>query len=771
MEQTLQLQNLSKFYTATHGVVVGLKNVNLTMSVGEFVAVTGESGSGKSTLANVVSGILPYENGEMFFDGRPTSHYDGADWERYRRDNIAYVSQNYGILTGSTVFCNVESALILSGFSKEGAKIEAEKILKEVELFDMRNRRAAKLSSGQKQRLSIARALAKPAKILIADEPTGNLDSKNSEQIIKLLSLAAKEKLVILITHDFAEAESRVSRHIALRDGNVVLDEEVEHDGANDDLNTEPTEVRKDEESQKSDKKSDDSVAARNARKKNVAGLSAYVARLTLKSKPIWSIVMVLLSALTAFAVFAFLGTFIISTDDTTARVYDDSAFRNGDKTRIVVMRDDASDMTEDDYKTISSLKYVENLERYGYICDVSYNYNVGDDMLLKLSLVGTYEMDDGVKSLIWSNVEKVEFLRDDLYLKTLPIRAKGGSIITAGREPQNMREVVVVGDASMIGEYLPLYIRDTKKWTGKSYIFLKVQVVGVTDYGDGLYVSDQLARMINHACVKDSLNYIYGISTLSDIGDQVVCDAQNFAMKKDWELPNINTGGYCYLKTYDPSREGAEGTGIHDSTAPRYIEVSEEMFDTLTLKGRGNQVSVFVKDYSYVDRVLSKLHSLGYKAVSPYKLGALEFDEELYIARIQSLVICGVAFLVTVFLQILLVRVLFGLQKNDYRLMANIGLTCKTAKCSVAWLIALFVLLGQLICIGIVGICVGANASIIVNIVKFISPAIGVVLSAVHILAMIPALLWTTRKLGKDVFEFSEKKVDLDLEEGENND
>ena len=213
-QELLTLQNLAKYYTAKQSVVVGLNQTNLTFCRGEFVAITGESGSGKSTLAHVLGGILPYEGGELYYKGKPTSHYDSADWERYRRDCVSFISQNYGILPGSSVQDNVTCALRLIGSTQKQAEKDAETILKQVELWDLRHRRAAKLSSGQKQRLSIARALAKPAPVLIADEPTGNLDAENSAMVIELLAEAAKDRLVILITHEFSEAENYVTPHI-----------------------------------------------------------------------------------------------------------------------------------------------------------------------------------------------------------------------------------------------------------------------------------------------------------------------------------------------------------------------------------------------------------------------------------------------------------------------------------------------------------------------------------------------------------------------------
>ena len=225
MEELLRLENLSKFYTGNGSVVVGLDKIDLTFHRGEFVAITGESGSGKSTLSHVLGGILPYESGELYFGGKPTSHYDSVDWEHHRRDRISFISQSYGILPGATVLTNVVSALRITGMEKKAALAAAEDILRQVSLWELRSRRAAKLSSGQKQRLSIARALAKPSPILIADEPTGNLDPDLAMEIMSLLQeINNLGTTMLVVTHAQDLVHMFNKRTIVINDGLIESD-------------------------------------------------------------------------------------------------------------------------------------------------------------------------------------------------------------------------------------------------------------------------------------------------------------------------------------------------------------------------------------------------------------------------------------------------------------------------------------------------------------------------------------------------------------------
>lgn len=220
----LNLENVSKFYKSAETVSVGMKNVSASFEIGEFVAITGESGSGKSTLLNVISGLDGYEEGELYHYGEETSHYTISDWETYRSAYIGFVFQNYNIIDSYTVYQNVMFALEIQGYPREKRKKRALELIKRVGLLSHKNHKASKLSGGQKQRTVLARALAKDTPIIVADEPTGNLDSASAKQVMALLHELSKEKLVIVVTHDYSQVEKYATRKIRMHDGFIVED-------------------------------------------------------------------------------------------------------------------------------------------------------------------------------------------------------------------------------------------------------------------------------------------------------------------------------------------------------------------------------------------------------------------------------------------------------------------------------------------------------------------------------------------------------------------
>lgn len=224
----LTLKDLGKIYVSEGNVAVGIRGVNLSFQRGEFVAVTGKSGSGKSTLLNVISGMDTYEEGEMLIDGESTSYYTQTDWELYREKYISFIFQDYNIIESYTVLQNVELALMHIPDKHERRK-RAMELLDRVGMSSHLKHKGSKLSGGQKQRTVIARALAKDSPIILADEPTGNLDSVTSAEIIKLLKEVSADKLLIVVTHNFEQVEEYATRHIRIFDGAVESDHVLKH--------------------------------------------------------------------------------------------------------------------------------------------------------------------------------------------------------------------------------------------------------------------------------------------------------------------------------------------------------------------------------------------------------------------------------------------------------------------------------------------------------------------------------------------------------------
>lgn len=223
----LKLKNIGKIYNSNDILTIGIRNINLEFDYNEFVTIEGESGSGKSTLLNVIAANDSYEEGELYFNGEETSHYSNADWEKYRSNSIAMIFQDFNIIENLTVLENVELALLRIESKKERRKIAYE-LIKRVGLKDQMHQRGSKLSGGEKQRTVIARALAKDSPIILADEPTGNLDVKASREIAALLKEVSKDKLVIVVTHNPEFFEKYATRRVEIYDGSVKDDKVIE---------------------------------------------------------------------------------------------------------------------------------------------------------------------------------------------------------------------------------------------------------------------------------------------------------------------------------------------------------------------------------------------------------------------------------------------------------------------------------------------------------------------------------------------------------------
>ena len=220
----LVLKNIKKEYMAGEGSVMALKGVDIAFRESEFVSVLGPSGCGKTTLLNIIGGLDHYSDGDLIINGRSTKEYKDLDWDTYRNHSVGFVFQNYNLIPHQSVLSNVELAMTLSGVSKAERRRRAKEALEKVGLGDQLKKRPNQMSGGQMQRVAIARALVNDPDILLADEPTGALDTETSVQIMELLKEVAKDRLVVMVTHNPDLAESYSTRIIKLLDGKVIGD-------------------------------------------------------------------------------------------------------------------------------------------------------------------------------------------------------------------------------------------------------------------------------------------------------------------------------------------------------------------------------------------------------------------------------------------------------------------------------------------------------------------------------------------------------------------
>ena len=220
----LELKNITKEYPAGDGKVQALKGIDLQFRSSEFVSILGPSGCGKTTMLNIIGGLDQYTSGDLIINGRSTKHFKDRDWDAYRNHSVGFVFQSYNLIPHQTVLQNVELALTLSGVSKHERRKRAKEALEMVGLSDQLRKRPNQMSGGQMQRVAIARAIVNNPDIILADEPTGALDTETSKQVMEILREISKDRLVIMVTHNPEIAEEYSTRIVRVVDGLVISD-------------------------------------------------------------------------------------------------------------------------------------------------------------------------------------------------------------------------------------------------------------------------------------------------------------------------------------------------------------------------------------------------------------------------------------------------------------------------------------------------------------------------------------------------------------------
>ena len=358
----IRLKNVSKYYYSKGIIASGISRVNLDLDAGEFVVITGESGSGKSTLLNVISGLDTYEEGEMYIEGNETSHYTASDFEGYRQQYISCIFQSFNLVSSYTVYQNVALAMQIDGYEPAEIRKKVNDIIRKVGLYEFRNRKVSKLSGGQKQRVAIARALAKDTKILVADEPTRNLDSESAEGIVELLTDIASDKLVIVVTHNYEQFKDHATRIIKMHDGKIVEDTGAATAGfAGEAL---PEYGRRSARAEKRTEKK--------TKKKSIT----YGTQLKLGVRNTFNLPakFLLLLLVFLFVVTAVSAQYVSvkKQKDTVSEVGWNNYFTNYDPKRVVVEKQDKSAFTKADYEALENAPHVEKLIREDIMYDSS---------------------------------------------------------------------------------------------------------------------------------------------------------------------------------------------------------------------------------------------------------------------------------------------------------------------------------------------------------------------------------------------------------------
>lgn len=703
----IELQNISKSYYSEAAVTQALRKVSLTFVHGEFVAITGESGSGKSTLLNIIGGMDSFDEGEMIVNGIPTFQYTDEDWENYRRSQIGYVFQDYSLIGHYTALDNITGALLIMGKNKEESHITAMEYLKKVGLAGYETHPATELSSGQKQRLSIARALAKNTGIIVADEPTGNLDSETGRQIVELLKELSKDSLVIMVTHNYSQAEPYVTRKIRLHEGTVISDITENTPGKTlISVNNTRTDINVQANNNYDEISFKEKLYRYFIQSKEHNRLAMWFSLLNIKTQHGMAIMFTSFLFIISIVSFLLIGELHLQNDDIFTKEYSQSAFRRKDPVRIIAAHKDDSDITEEDLKTIRKIPYVETADSCSYANDINFYLERGTDYKYiygqnDISGFGQTASEGG-KSVSFLNMDRFVMSDDNITEKDL----------AEGKLPKSRNEIVIYSnDKNIIGTEYPCYFTWDNVWDVNEYYYTELKISGILKKETSqVYFSKELCNMLSiyiypkkflicneyNNTINDFKKKISLIPVISDnLKENNMRISDNFYNT----FGNVLSTGKSTLQflSYNEDDSLADeikseeiniiSDGINNSS-PMFLEISKNFYYKY-YNIKSNQVSVYISNYAKTDKVLHKLNKKGYKAISTYRVSTEEYVENLVNERLIIICICSLGLIILFAAGILILRSLLKIRIKDYFVLKFIGMkfniinkTCRNETC-----------------------------------------------------------------------------------------
>lgn len=714
----IKLQNISKYYYSETAVTQALQGINLEFRMGEFVAITGESGSGKSTLLRIISGMDTFDDGELYVDGQPTFQYDEDDWEEYRRTKIGFVFQDYSLIGHYTAKENIVSALLIMGVPEKEAGDKAIHYLERVGLSAQRDQRASKLSSGQKQRLSIARALAKDTDIIVADEPTGNLDSETGAQIVKLLRDLSQDHLVIMVTHNYEQVEKYVTRKVRLHDGSLILDvsenmdtnqksevsENVDTDQrleVSENMDTE----QKPEMSEKVDNNEKTSAGKKsesNEERLHDHTIGRIFVRMNAVRQPEKIALFMGFFLAAAIVSFLFIGQLLMNADDIYTKEYSATSFARKDDKRISLRRKDQKFMTKKDIDRLTKMKHVVSVDQYDIVNDINYYFEEGKDYRQEYGYNRMSTSDEG-----WMyDSQNVEYVKKDQYMRSSSCLKK--SDLAKGSLPKKIDEVVLYDRGKYkVGDTITFFYTSDVLWSStENYIQRKMKVSGLLKNKDKqVYFSPEICTMLQSTVTGGKVFYEYaynqqlgkyqGQATLWPIVGDIVKKDNELCVSGEYEaavyraedndLTLLGQSGLLHIDQYDKDMKTKDVKQIENvetgekinGCGANFAEVSQNIYAKY-YRTDSRQASVYITSYAKMDHVLKALDKAGYEAVSTLRFGADKYDSDLVQERLRTIGIAVAILLVMMAAEILILRSIFKIQIKDQKILKFMGMSTK---------------------------------------------------------------------------------------------
>jgi len=626
----LELKNVSKFYYKKGIVSSGISKVSLKFDMGEFIAITGESGSGKSTLLNVISGLDTYEEGEMYVNGEETSHYNEEDYEEYRKKYIGNIFQSFNLVNSYTVYQNVELVLLINGETRRSVKHKVIDILKKVDLYKYRHTKVSKLSGGMKQRVAIARCLAKDTPIIIADEPTGNLDSKNAKSVLKLLYEISKYKLVIVVTHNFEQISEYATRRITMHDGSVIEDMKLKDKNEVKEVNTSKFKKTK------------------------------VISNLRLGIRNTFNIVpkFLLLTFVYLFVLISIVGVYSAFLElESTNNTYNSFFNETDANKRVIVKKKDNSSFTNEEINKLKSISNVEKVITNDYVYDYS------------MSLI------DYENIFLDSNFMKLEEFKGKLKYGRMPLNENeiivSGSkenyyIEDLGSELINKEVSINSGSDEIKVKIVGVSVFEKYNWMVTSYVSDKIynyvenhveQVYGTTkvfisDNSQNVNPNIKISDILSEGQVYISENYSYNCKSYNCMKDSLNIKFSNMYTNKEISLSNVKV----YNKNNFKKIFGSE----YDDMDTIYL--SNNDYDKLYKNNNIYQVSLFVKDVRNIDKTMNELNDY----VS-FSLNSVKQDGALVqVIKIVKTIVITVLVIVLFFVSYFVIKLIMK-SRNKY--------------------------------------------------------------------------------------------------------